>query len=150
MMNFYFFHKLFKYRKETVDRHLGPEASSLLPSAECCSDTEWEPDAIQHPTKGLVWRSVPYTGLHHQVDRLSFKYKSETSTLLLASQRFDQCQLEATSVNPTAAVCRGLPSNCYDSLFISSLTDEQRDSLDMKAPSSLLASLPSVINDLLE
>ncbi|EGG04642.1 uncharacterized protein MELLADRAFT_108320 [Melampsora larici-populina 98AG31] len=142
--------QLFTYRKETVDRHLCPEASDLLPSSDCCSDTEWEPDAIQHPTKGLVWRSVQYTSLLHQIDRVSFKYKSETSTLLLASQRFDQCRLEAASVNPAAAVCRGLPSNCYDPLFISALTDEQRDSLDMKAPSSLLASLPSVINELLE
>jgi hypothetical protein len=64
---------------------------------------------------------------------------------MIASRRFDQSRTEATHDNPGAPVCRGLLENCYDPIFLSTLTAEEKASLNIKPVSSLLNTLPSQI-----
>lgn len=132
--------QLFRYRAETIKRHLKTDSSLLLPNADCCSDTEWDPEALKYPRVGLRWRSQSYEDfLLNKIDGLSFSYKSRVSGLTQATQRFDQCRLPATYTNDNAAVCCGLPANFYDTIFLSSLTEEQKVSLQMKPPLDLRA-----------
>ncbi|EGG11579.1 uncharacterized protein MELLADRAFT_59734 [Melampsora larici-populina 98AG31] len=143
---------LFKYRADSlsrllVARNLPQDASVILPHHNCCSDTEWDPEETQYPSVGLVWRSQQYTSLIHQIDGLSFKYSKSTQGARAASQRFDQCRTQATQTNIHAAVCPGLPENCYDPLFISNLTTEERAALNLKPVSNLLITLPTEIED---
>ncbi|EGG12189.1 uncharacterized protein MELLADRAFT_89355 [Melampsora larici-populina 98AG31] len=123
---------LCEYRQDTVKRHLQVDPLLIIPDADCCSDTEWYPDQVKFKRVGLKWRSQQYEGIIRQIDGLSFSYKSSVDTPALAMNRFDQCRIPGTSINPKAAVCCGLPENCYNAVFLAGLTYEQRESLNMK------------------
>ncbi|EGG10003.1 uncharacterized protein MELLADRAFT_103727 [Melampsora larici-populina 98AG31] len=143
---------LFKYRVESLSRllrasNLPDQAAELLPHHDCCSETEWVPEETSYPSIGLVWRSQQYNSIIQQIDGLSFKYCSSTQGPLRASRRFDQCRTKATQVDSNAAFCPGLPENCYDPLFLFNLTDEEKAALQMKPVSSLLNTLPNVIQN---
>ncbi|EGG10001.1 uncharacterized protein MELLADRAFT_60770 [Melampsora larici-populina 98AG31] len=138
---------LFKYRLRSMSalakaEKLGDEATKLLPHHDCCSDTEWQPENTHHPAVGLIWRSQEFTSVLHQLDELSEKYSSSTKGPLITSRRFDQCRTVATTTNASAPVCRGLPENCYEPVWLSSLTAEEKVSLQIKPVSTLLNTLP--------
>ncbi|EGG06004.1 uncharacterized protein MELLADRAFT_63681 [Melampsora larici-populina 98AG31] len=124
--------QLFNYRQETIKRHLKVDPMLIMPDADCCSDTEWYPDQVKFKRVGLKWRSQQYENLIRQIDGLSFNYKATVDTPALAITRFDQCRIPGTSFNPKAAVCCGLPENCYNAVFLSGLTYEHKKSLDIK------------------
>ncbi|EGG02642.1 uncharacterized protein MELLADRAFT_66212 [Melampsora larici-populina 98AG31] len=141
--------QLFKYRRETFERHLGEESLDLIPDADCCSETEWEPEEIQHNKVGLVWRSQQYASLLHSLDRLSYEYKAQVDGIILATRRFDQCRVDQSSTNPNAAVCCGLPQNCYDQVWYNNLNDDKKVKLNCQPPSDSLNSLANKIEQLL-
>ncbi|EGF97542.1 uncharacterized protein MELLADRAFT_114249 [Melampsora larici-populina 98AG31] len=113
--------QLFKYRHDSFERHLGQESLKLIPDADCCSETEWEPDQTKHKKVGLVWRT---------------------------SRRFDQCRVDTSDINPKAAVCCGLPQNCYDPVWYDSLDDDKKIKLKSQPPSELLNSLANRIEQI--
>jgi len=125
------------------------EALPLIPDADCCSETEWEPEQIKHEKTDLVWRSQPYKSFLHLTDRLSFKYKVQVDGIRLATKRFDQCRIGGSTHNPNAAVCSGLPENCYDPVWYESLDYDTKARLDRQPPSDLLNTLPEKIERLL-
>lgn len=141
--------KLFGYREETVERHLTEEAKQLLPDADCCSDTEWDPEAIEYQSLGVPWRSQQYGTFLHGLDNLSYHYKASVTGPTAASRRFDQCRKKARLDNPKAPVCIGLPRNCYDPLFLSNLVEDELAALKMKPILGLLNSLPAFMDSLL-
>ncbi|EGG10969.1 uncharacterized protein MELLADRAFT_92372 [Melampsora larici-populina 98AG31] len=143
---------LFKYRCDSLSRLLlaakiDQQASDILPHHDCCSETEWEPENTHYPSVGLIWRSPQYTKVLHQIDKLSYKYSSSTQGPLLASQRFDQCRTSATHNDPKAAVCPGLPENCYEPTFLAYLTPEEKTALRIKPVSSWINTLPNQIQN---
>ncbi|EGG06303.1 uncharacterized protein MELLADRAFT_63534 [Melampsora larici-populina 98AG31] len=140
---------LFKYRRDSFVRHLGKESLDLIPDADCCSETEWEPEQLDQKKVGLVWRSQQYRSLMHRVDRLSYEYKAQLDGILLATQRFDQCRVEESYNNPNAAVCCGLPQNCYDQVWYNSLDDDKKVKLKAQPASEILNTLATRIEQLL-
>lgn len=116
-----------------------------MPDPDCCSETEWRPEDTHYKSIGLSWRSSQYSQMHHQVDKLSFRYKASAASPLLARRRFDQCRTEATEINRLAPVCFGLPENCYEQVFLAKLTDEARTALNVKPPSDALNTILSMI-----
>ncbi|EGG04389.1 uncharacterized protein MELLADRAFT_88740 [Melampsora larici-populina 98AG31] len=57
-----------KKRVESSLRHLGQPALQLIPDADCCSETEWEPSEVEYEKIGLIWRSQQYEAFLHAVD----------------------------------------------------------------------------------
>ncbi|EGG04110.1 uncharacterized protein MELLADRAFT_65136 [Melampsora larici-populina 98AG31] len=136
---------LFKYRRDSAKRHLDASWTELITDADCCSETEYEPDQIRYEKIGLVWRSEQYSAFLHSIDRLSFKYKAQLHGNRLAAQRFDQCRIPGSKYNHKAAVCCGLPQNCYDPVWFNSLDIDKRAKLKAHPPSELMNTLATQV-----
>lgn len=109
--------KLFEYRETTVQTYLAPYID-LLPAAECCSDTELDPDEAVQRSIRPEWRSTRYGDWLHKVDGISYKEQSTVKGRTNPSRRFDTRRQQGSTINPRAKVCANLPEACYDPAFL--------------------------------
>ena len=109
--------QLWEYWQATLQEHLG-EYLDLLPSPECCSDTEDDPHRPIQRSIRPEWRSVKYGNWLHEVDQLSYKHQSSVKLRMCPKRRLDTRRAEGHSVNPLAKVCANLPEDCYESAFL--------------------------------
>ncbi|EGF97348.1 uncharacterized protein MELLADRAFT_85849 [Melampsora larici-populina 98AG31] len=120
--------ELWEYRRETLTRHL-PEYLDLLPNADCCSETEDNPQVAVQRSIRPYWRSEKYGNWIHEIDGLSYDHQASVMRRLHAARRFDTHRQEGSTINPLSKVCAGLPEDCYDSTFLTQHNELARHSL---------------------
>lgn len=142
--------QLFNFRRQTIEKVLEVDPSLLLPSVDCCSDTE--DDGVDIRAVGLTWRSKPYEEFLHAVDCLSFKASSQVHGGRWATRRLDARRKPALRQNTSASICPDLPKNCYNwaSDALKPLGPTQEHVLSHKPATTTLESLLSKIYAMLK
>ncbi|EGG11897.1 uncharacterized protein MELLADRAFT_58967 [Melampsora larici-populina 98AG31] len=97
--------KLFRYRVDALDefckaedRELLSTALSLLPSADCCSDTEDDGPGRTRAI-GMVWRSQEFADLLHVLDELSFQQQKALHGARWGARRLEMRRSPATQIS---------------------------------------------------
>jgi hypothetical protein len=140
--------QLYEYRRDTLQEHLR-EYLDLLPSSDCCSDTEDDPHRGTQRSIRPEWRSVKYGNWLHEVDRLSYKHQSSVKLRMYSGRRLDTRRAEGHTVNPLGKVCANLPENCYDSAFLKNYDALERLELGILPSSERLDEALTAIAQLL-
>ena len=112
---------------------LGPElAKSLLPSIECCSDSEEHSDGHYESTS-LPWRSQVYTQFLHNLDDNTINCLAEIKGKKKARSSVEyHCNYNSKAPENESYPCENLPFNCYSEKYLKSLNWTEKLVLDMK------------------
>lgn len=140
--------QLWKYCKATLQEHL-PQYLDLLPTSDCCSDTEDDPNRPIQRSICPEWRSVRYGNWLHEVDRLSYQDQSTVKLRVHTGRRLDTRRQEGHTINPMGTVCAKLPENCYDSAFLGRFSPLEKLTLGITPSSTRLDDALTAIAGLL-
>lgn len=140
--------QLFRFRQQTIQNVLEVDPSTLLPNADCCSETEEDGKDVR--AVGLSWRSELYEEFLHAVDDLSFKASSHVHGGRWATRRLDARRKPATRINTSAPICHNLPKNCYKETALGQPSLTHRYILSHTPATSTLESLLSKTYEMLK
>ena len=139
--------QIFKHRVSTAKQYLGTElAKSLLPSVECCSDTEEDSDGVYYSIS-LLWRSELYSQFLHNLDNNTLNCLYEMSGIRQARTSIEYHRKHGIKApKENSSPCQKLPSNCYCSTYLNSLSCTEKLIIDIKKPEDNLADITSTLD----